>query len=122
MSDVNHVVVTGRLTADANAREVGTSTVFDFSIAVNHYDKKESKEVADFFNVKVWAASPKQAEFYKGALVKGSAIVTDGRLSQESWQGQDGQKKSRVVILSNSVTPMGSHRGGESSDSGFPTE
>lgn len=121
MSDINHVVFTGRLTSDAQVKDFENSSIFSGSIAVNRYNKKEQKEEADFFNFKVWSSSPKQTEFYKANLVKGSAVVLDGTLQVEKWE-KDGQKQSRVVVLANSVAPMGGKRGGESSDSGFPSE
>lgn len=119
MSDVNHLVLTGRLTGDAEAKEFGENTVFSGSIAVNHYDKKEQKEVGDFFNFKVWAKAGKQAEFYKSSLTKGSKIVVEGRLVQERWE-KDGQKQSRVIIAANGVTPMSKSKGGASDEAGFP--
>lgn len=121
MSDVNHFVLTGRLTRDAEAKQFGESTLFQFSIAVNKYSRKEKKEVASFFDCKVWAGSEKQAAYYADNLKKGVGVVTEGSIGQDKWTDKEGKNQSKVVFESNSVAPMGGKKGGESSDS-FPSD
>lgn len=119
MSDINHIICTGRLTGDSTQKQVGNSTLFSFSVAVNEYSKKENKEVPSFFNVDIWAGSEKQAAYYADNLKKGTAVVVDGSLHQDRYE-KDGQKQSRVVIRATNLTIV-SKKGGESSGS-FPSE
>lgn len=121
MADINHVIVTGRLTSDAQAKDFEKATAFSGSIAVNHFNKKEGKEEADFFNFKLWGNSPKQIEYYKSMLVKGTPVVLEGSLGQEKWE-KDGQKQSRVVINAITVSSMGGKKGGNGSNDSFPED
>lgn len=124
-SDVNHVIVTGRLTTDCEGKAAGNSTVFSGSIAVNKWSSKEKKDIASFFTFKVFSNTENQTKFYSEHLKKGSPVVLDGILDQERWE-KDGQKQSRVVILANSVSPIGSKKSeqtsGSSDNGGFPED
>lgn len=130
-SDINHLVITGRLTADAEGKEIGDKTVFSFSLAVNHYDSKEKKDVADFFPVKLWSKTGKQSDFYKTFLTKGSQVVVEARMSQDRWE-KDGQKQSRLYVAAYGISPMGKGKTAQpegeggvpeyDSSSGFPED
>lgn len=122
-SDINHVIVTGRLTSDCEAKSAGEASVFSGSVAVNRWSKKDKKDVASFFNFKVFSNSEKQTEFYGSCLKKGNPVVLDGTLVQETWE-KDGQKCNRVVILANGITPIGKkpESSGEADNGGFPED
>lgn len=119
-TDVNFVCLSGRLTKDVEFKAIGQSTLIIGSIAVNRSEKKDGewKDVASFFNFKTWSKTEKQIEFYKSVFVKGAKVLINGSLSMESWE-KDGQKQSRIIIDVSKIEPIGSFKGGASSEAGF---
>jgi len=56
----------------------------------------------DFFNVTAWY---KLAENCAESLSKGDRVLVSGRLSQDSWESKEGQKRSAVKIIANVIAP-----------------
>lgn len=109
--DINHVVLIGRLTKDAELRYTSSGmAVANISLAINQRRKRDNQWVdeAHFFDAVVWG---KQAEAISQYLVKGKQIALEGQLRQNRWE-QDGQKRSRVEISANNVQLLGSRSGG----------
>ena len=97
-SDLNKVILIGRLTADPEMRTTPTGTqVGSFSVANNRtYNANgERKEQVSFFNCVAWA---KTAEIISTYVKKGQRIGIEGRLQQRSWEDKDGNKRSVVEI------------------------
>ncbi|MBM3707228.1 MAG: single-stranded DNA-binding protein [Actinobacteria bacterium] len=106
-SGINYVTVLGNLTRDPELRFTPNGTpVASFAIAVNkRIQNKNSGEwtnSADFFNVVTWF---KLAENCAESLSKGDRVLITGRLSQESWDDKEGQKRSAYRIIANIVAP-----------------
>ncbi len=98
MTDINQVVLVGRVTADVTEvrySQNGTA-IANLSIACNESVKDAGGNFTDkasFFNITCFG---KLAERIKG-LSKGSKITIVGRLTQDRWE-KDGQKRDRVYI------------------------
>ena len=106
MADLNHVVLIGRLTRDAELKYTpGGQAVCKFSIAVNRRRKNgdQWEDEANFFDIVVWG---KQGESLNQYLVKGKMVGVDGELRQDRWQ-QDGQNRSKVEIVANYLQLLG---------------
>jgi single-strand DNA-binding protein len=122
MTDVNHVILIGRLTRDLGTDErsfgyTGNGQArANISIAVNRSRKNgdEWVEEVSYFDVTIWG---KTAENLKPYLNKGKQIAVDGYLKQDRWE-KDGQKFSRVTVVANNVQLLG---GKDSDNSGAPT-
>ena len=115
MIDINHVVLVGRLTRDAELKSIASGqAVCKFSIAVNRRRKngEQWEDEPNFFDVVVWG---RQGESLHQYLVKGKLVGVDGELRQDRWQ-QDGQNRSKVEIVANNIQLLGgnSSRGGNS--------
>jgi single-strand DNA-binding protein len=111
MADLNHVVLIGRLTREAELKYTsGGQAVCKFSIAVNRRKKNgdQWEDEANFFDIVVWG---RQGESLHPYLVKGKMVGVDGELRQDRWQ-QDGQNRSRIEIIANYLQLLG---GGQSS-------
>ncbi len=109
MADVNHVILIGRLTRDAELKyTTGGTAVCKFAMAVNARVKQGDSwaDEASFFDVTVFG---KTAESINRYLVKGKQVAIEGRLKQDRWE-KDGQNHSRVVINADNVQLLG---GGE---------
>ena len=121
MTDLNHVVLIGRLTQDLGSDErsfgyVGNGQArANVSIAVNRSKKNGDQwvEEVNFFNITIWG---KTAENLKPYLTKGKQICVEGHLKQDRWE-KDGQKQSRVTIVADNVQLLGG-RGDNSQSSG----
>ena len=116
MADVNHVVLIGRLTRDADLKYTADGkAVSRFSIAVNRRRRNgdEWKDEANFFDIVLWGM---QAESLQQYLVKSKMIAVDGELRQDRWQ-QDGQNRSKVEIVANYVQLLGGGQASNSSES-----
>ena len=99
---MNKVIVTGNLCRDIELRYIPDGTaVGSFSIAVN--EKYKDKETTSFFNVTVWG---KQAENCNQYIGKGSKVLIEGNLKQDTWE-KDGQKHQMVKINAQRVEFIG---------------
>lgn len=114
MSDINHVILVGRLTRDAELKYTANGmAVCKFSIAVNRRRKSGEQwiEEANFFDIVVWG---KQGEALNQYLVKGKLIGVDGELRQDRWE-QDGQNRSKVEVVASNLQLLGGGGLGQSS-------
>ena len=106
MADLNHVVLIGRLTRDAELKSTASGqAVCKFSIAVNRRKKNgdQWEDEPNFFDIVVWG---RQGESLHQYLVKGKMVGVDGELRQDRWQ-QEGQNRSKVEIIANYVQLLG---------------
>lgn len=107
MADINHVILVGRLTRDAELRYTGGGmAVTKMGLAVNRRKKNgdEWVEEAHFFDIVAWG---KLGESLTPYLVKGKQIGVEGELRQNRWE-QDGQKRSKVEIHATNLQLLGS--------------
>jgi single-strand DNA-binding protein len=115
MVDVNHVILLGRLTRDAELKyTAGGQAVCKFSIAVNRRKKSgdQWEDEANFFDIVIWG---KQGETLNQYLKKGKMVAVDGELRQDRWQ-QDGQNRSKVEIVASFLQLLGGGGQGNSQD------
>ena len=109
-TDINSVVVLGRLTRDAELRYSNSGTaICKFAIA-NNYSRKQGdnwNEETNFFDAVLMG---RRAEALHKYLVKGKQVGVSGELRQSRWE-QDGQKRSRVEIFVNDVNLLGGGSG-----------
>jgi len=109
--DLNSVTIAGRLTRDAELKSAGSGTMLSrFTLAVNRSVKKDGEwtDEAGFFDVNLWG---RLAESLNQYLVKGKQVAVTGELRRERWQ-QDGQNRSRVLIVADRVQLLGGESGG----------
>jgi single-strand DNA-binding protein len=109
--DINHVVLVGRLTRNAELKYTNNgAAVSKFSIAINQRRKKDDQWVDEshFFDIVLWG---KTAESLNQYLVKGKQVGIEGQLRQNRWE-QEGQARSKVEIFATNVMLLGSGSGG----------
>ena len=103
-ASVNRVFLMGNLTRDPELRYVPSGTaVTSFDLAVNRIyamQSGEKKQETSFVRIVVWA---RRAEVCAEYLTKGSPVFVEGRLRSRSWETQDGQKRSTIEVVANSV-------------------
>ena len=118
MSDINQVVIIGRLTRDAELSYTPSGTAAcKFSIAINERRKAGDgwKDDVNYFDVVLWGQHGESLNKY---LTKGKQIATTGKLTQDRWITKDGQNRSKVVITALTIQLLGGTAGGDSGGSG----
>ncbi|MBG94893.1 MAG: single-stranded DNA-binding protein [Chloroflexi bacterium] len=104
MSSANVVVLMGNLTRDPELKEISKGTsVCEFGLAVNHEytDKKgERQKDVSFFDINAWNKTGEACHEY---LEKGRGVHVVGRLKQERWETDQGDKRSRIRVVAHSV-------------------
>ena len=85
---MNLVVLTGRLTRDAEVRYAGNSVIAEFTLAVDRDFKTEGQPTADFIRCKEWTKHP---EWYQQWAKKGVKLEVIGRIQTGSYKDRDGK-------------------------------
>lgn len=101
----NTVTVTGNVTRDPELRyTAGGSSVASFGLAWNRRYQRNGEQVEDtsFFDITCWA---QLGENVAESVTKGMRVVVNGRLEQRSWETQDGDKRTKVEIIADEVSP-----------------
>jgi single-strand DNA-binding protein len=100
---LNEVRITGRLTDVVSYTKFEgekNGSVAEFTIAHNRrWKPKESeewKENTSFFRVKAYNSL---ADKIKEKFWKGDFVLIEGRLQEESWENEEGQKRSLTKII-----------------------
>ena len=119
MASYNRVIMMGNLTRDPEHKQLSSGqAVCRFGLASNRQFKNKQtgsmvQEVC-FIDVDVWGP---QAESCRQYLNKGRAVLVEGRLKLDSWQENDGTKRSKHTIVADRVTFLASGQQAEGSGS-----
>ena len=118
---INTAVIMGRLTADPELKTTASGlSVLSFSVAVERNYQKEGEEKAvDFINVVAWR---KTAEFVSKYFHKGSMIAVEGSIQTRKYEDKDGNKRTAVEILANTVSFCGKEASVTPAESSTPAE
>lgn len=110
MSNLNKVLLMGRLTRDPELRVTsGGLSICKFGIAINRKFKGqdgEMKEETCFIDVDAFG---KQADVIAKYLTKGRPIFVEGRLKLDQWESE-GQKRSKLGVVLEGFQFVGSSR------------
>lgn len=71
-----------------------------FSLAVNHYSKKDEPPKVSYIDVETWE---KIAESCTRNIDKGKRVIIIGSLRQDRWENDEGKSQSRLKIIGNEV-------------------
>jgi single-strand DNA-binding protein len=126
-SNINRVVLVGRLTGDPELRALPSgSSVCGLRVACNATRKNsegEYMEKPNFFNVSVFGPLGESVYRY---MSRGRRVAIDGRLDWREWETTEGSKRQAVDIVAESVQFLdgrGDHGGtGGASEDEDPTD
>ena len=108
MASYNKVILMGNLTRDPQLSYLPSQTaVVEFSLATNRKYKKQDGSQGEevcFTECKMFG---KRAEVINKYLHKGDQLFVEGRLKYESWQAQDGSKRSKLCVFVENFEFMG---------------
>ena len=110
MASYNRVVLVGNLTRDPEYRQLASGQgVCKLGLATNRQFKNRQtgnliQEVC-YIDIDVWGA---QAESCNQYLQKGRGVLIEGRLKQDTWEDQNGQTRSKHLIVADRVVFLSS--------------
>lgn len=98
--------------------------VTTFTVATNRRwltPEGEPREETEWFNVVAWNKLAENCNQLISA--KGTKVYVEGRLQTRSWEGQDGQKRTRTEVIASSVILLDSRsKAGAAFDDSFTDE
>ena len=114
-TDINKVILVGRLTRDCEMKQISNNSLCEFSIAINRRTNKggEWSDEPNFFDCQLWG---RLGEALQNYLKKGQQVAVEGSLRQNRWETAEGQKHSRVIINIDNLQLTGG-RGSSGTDS-----
>jgi len=101
----NNVQVVGNVTRDPELRYTPSgASVTNFSIAWNRRYERNGQQVEDvnFFDIVCWGTL---ADNVAASVTKGVRVIVEGRLDQRSWETPQGEKRSKIEITADEVSP-----------------
>jgi single-strand DNA-binding protein len=114
MANLNKVMLIGRLARDPEVRTFQSGgKVAKFRFAVNFTRSKKNPATGQWeggesafidveaFN-KMWEGGRQLADFVEQNLKKPAQVYVEGRLRMDEWE-QDGQKRSRILVVADDV-------------------
>jgi len=110
MPSLNKVIIIGHLGRDPELKDVGSTTVCNFSLASTEKwkDKDGNKqERTEWHNVTLWG---KQGEVVQKYCKKGDALYVEGRLQTDKYD-KDGQTHYATKIIGERFQFMGKAKG-----------
>lgn len=99
------VITLGNIASDIEIKDVNGSQLSIFTLAVNH--KYKNNEESSFFTVNCWRGMASTIAEYG---YKGMPILLEGRMKQERWETPEGEKKSKVIMIADNFTFVGSSK------------
>lgn len=113
MANFNKVIMAGNLTRDPQLSYLPSQTpVVEFGLATNRRWRGangEQREETCFVDCRCYG---KQAETFNQYMSKGQSVLVEGRLQFDTWEGPDGQKRSKHRVFVERFTFLGGPRGG----------
>ena len=107
---INRVTISGNLGRDPELRATALGTrVCSLAVCVNTRQKVNG-EWADKANWVDVVFFGNRAESIAKYLAKGSHVTIAGRLSQNSWETKDGQRRSKLEVIGEDIDLSGSKR------------
>jgi single-strand DNA-binding protein len=121
MASLNKVMLIGNLTRDPELRYTPSgSAVCEFGLAMNRAWKSQDgnkQEETTFVDITAWG---KTAEFVNQYLTKGRRIFVEGRLKYDQWTSPEGQKRSKLTVVAETVQFLDAKGDGGGAPGGRP--
>jgi single-strand DNA-binding protein len=106
MANLNKVMLIGRLTRDPEVKMFSNGgKVAKIGFAVNN--RKKNSQTGQWEDEPVFldceafnrGEMGKQADLVEQGLRKGSQVFIEGHLRMDNWTSQDGQKRSKILVI-----------------------
>jgi len=119
MASMNKVILCGNLTRDPEVKFIGNDNVAvaDFGLAMNEKYKTvdgDWKTNVTYVDIKVWK---RQAETVGEYLSKGSSVIVEGKITMDTWENKEGERRSKTYVTANRVHFFGGKKDEQPSNS-----
>lgn len=105
---MNNVILIGRLTKDAEAKDINDGKVLSFTLAVNrNYLNKDNERETDFLPVSYWTDYADKLVNY---LKKGRLVCVQGSIRVKSYKNQEEKIMYFTEISAKNIQFLGSDR------------
>ena len=112
---INKVELLGRVGTDPEMSYTpGGTAVTKLRLATDRY-RKDGEDETDWHNIVCWSKTAEAVNEYVG---KGDRIYVAGRLVQNSWESDDGQRRHRTEVHASEVVFLDSRNGNGNGESG----
>ena len=106
---INKVELLGRVGTDPVMKYTPNGTaVTNLRLATDRY-RRDGEDATDWHTVIVWG---KTAEAVNNYVQKGQRVYVAGRLVQNSWENEDGQRRHRTEVHTQEVVFLDSNGNG----------
>ena len=123
MSNVNRVILIGRLGKDPEVRYTADGTpVASFSLATTETRKNKDgtkNERTEWHRIVAWR---KLGEIVAEYLRKGSLVYIEGKIQSREYEGKDGVKRRAFEIVADGMKMLGGGGPGERRGDAAPSE
>ncbi|UCH77608.1 MAG: single-stranded DNA-binding protein [Candidatus Coatesbacteria bacterium] len=100
MANYNRVFLLGNLTADPETRDLPSGgVVTDLRLAVNRTYRNREGELTEEVSFIDCTAYGRTAEIARDYLKKGQPSFVEGRLHQDRWETNAGDKRSKLKVV-----------------------
>jgi len=121
VANFNKVILMGNLTRDPQLRYTPTQVaVCDFGLAVNRRWKAADGQMKDevcFVDCTAWGRTAENISKY---VTKGRPLFVEGRLTYQTWDSKEGQKRSKLLVTVEGFQFIDSGKGGGPRGAGAP--
>ena len=101
----NNVTIVGNVARDPELRYTPSgASVASFGVAWNRKYTRNGEQVEEtsFFDVSCWGTL---ADNVSASITKGTRVVVVGEMRQQSWETPQGEKRSKIEITADEVSP-----------------
>ena len=106
---INKVELLGRVGTDPEMQYTPNGTAVTKLRLATDRRRQDGEVDADWHNVVVWGKTAEAVNQYVG---KGQRVYVAGRLVQNSWEGEDGQRRYRTEVHTQEVVFLDSNGNG----------
>ena len=112
---INRVTLLGRVGTDPEMQYTPNGTAVTKLRLATDRNRSNGDTETDWHSVVCWDRLAEAVNNYVG---KGQRIYVDGRLVQNTWNGDDGQRRHRTEVHASEVVFLDSRNGNSNGDSG----
>ena len=116
-ANLNKTMLIGNLTRDVELKYIPSgAAVANFGLAINRqYKNSDGEKVEEvcFIDIVAWN---RLAEICGEYLSKGQPLFVEGRLQMDSWEQEDGQKRSKLKVVAQNIQFLGGKTDAEAKD------
>ena len=102
MNDMNEIVISGQVVEPPRMASTQSGKMV-CKMRLKSTQERNGRESSVFIDVDVWEAA---GASYANTIPQGASVVVSGRFSINTWQDQNGNKRSTPVVVANAILPL----------------